>query len=151
MMNSKPQERPERNYQLHVPADFTSRERDPRKSADKHWTGLKSDPQTVRWTDGSRYENRTLFVQYRTKCKKQRDCRHAQSSCNSQPTALLHNPTVTCFIYKHAYIFTKYHTTNKCTNCMSFILNHFLKHFHCSYMFRQHIAYHHQGAHIVPS
>ena len=29
---------------------------------------------------------------------------------------------------------TKYHTTNKCTNCMSFILNHFLKHFHCSYM-----------------
>ena len=32
--------------------------------------------------------------------------------------------------------FTKYHTTNKCTNCMSFILNHFLKHFHCSYMFR---------------
>ena len=32
--------------------------------------------------------------------------------------------------------FTNYHTTNKCTNCMSFILNHFLKHFHCSYMFR---------------
>ena len=27
----------------------------------------------------------------------------------------------------------------------------FLKHIHCSYMFRQHIAYHHQGAHIVPS
>ena len=25
--------------------------------------------------------------------------------------------------------FTNYHTTNKCTNCMSFILNHFLKHF----------------------
>ena len=23
--------------------------------------------------------------------------------------------------------FTKYHTTNKCTNCMSFILNHFFK------------------------
>ena len=22
---------------------------------------------------------------------------------------------------------TKYHTTNKCTNCMSFILNHFFK------------------------
>ena len=25
--------------------------------------------------------------------------------------------------------FTNHHTTNKCTNCMSFILNHFLKHF----------------------
>jgi len=24
-------------------------------------------------------------------------------------------------------LFTKYHTTNKCTNCMSFILNHFFK------------------------
>ena len=24
-------------------------------------------------------------------------------------------------------VFTKYHTTNKCTNCMSFILNHFFK------------------------
>ena len=46
---------------------------------------------------------------------------------------------------------TKYHITNKCTNCMSFILNHFFKHFHYSYMFRQHIAYHHQGAHIFPS
>ena len=32
--------------------------------------------------------------------------------------------------------FTNYHTTNKWTNCMSFFLNHFLKHFHCSYMFR---------------
>ena len=25
-----------------------------------------------------------------------------------------------------------------------------LKHFQCFYMFRQHIAYHHQGARIVP-
>ena len=56
------------------------------------------------------------------------------------------NRTVNC-------IFTKYHITNKCTNCMSFILNHFFfqNTFHCSYMFRQHIAYHHQGAHAVPS
>ena len=28
---------------------------------------------------------------------------------------------------QHNLQFTKYHTTNKCTNCMSFILNHFFK------------------------
>jgi len=27
----------------------------------------------------------------------------------------------------YTIIFTKYHTTNKCTNCMSFILNHYFK------------------------
>jgi len=32
--------------------------------------------------------------------------------------------------------FTKYHTTNKCTDCISLILKSLLKHFHCSYVFR---------------
>jgi hypothetical protein len=43
--------------------------------------------------------------------------------------------------------------TNKCTNSISYISRKLftLKQFHCSYMFRQHIAYHHQGARIVPS
>ena len=30
-------------------------------------------------------------------------------------------------LYRASCRFTKYHTTNKCTNCMSFILNHFFK------------------------
>ena len=30
-------------------------------------------------------------------------------------------------VHRASCRFTKYHTTNKCTNCMSFILNHFFK------------------------
>lgn len=105
MTNSKPQERPERNYQLHDPADFISRERDP----GSQWTNNERAPKPIRRRCNKqiipfRYENRTLFVQYRTKCKNQSDYRHAQCCCNSQPTALLHNPTVSCFIHIHAYI-----------------------------------------------
>jgi hypothetical protein len=42
--------------------------------------------------------------------------------------------------------------TNKCTNCVSYISLklYALKDFHCSCMFQQHIAYHHQGALIFP-
>ena len=34
---------------------------------------------------------------------------------------------VSLLLHRASCRFTKYHTTNKCTNCMSFILNHFLK------------------------
>jgi hypothetical protein len=54
----------------------------------------------------------------------------------------------TCILKIHGVLHT-----NKCTNCISYISLklYTLKHFHCSYMFRQHIAYHHQGARIFPS
>jgi hypothetical protein len=98
MMNSKPQERPERNYQLHVPADFTSRESDP----GSQWTNNERVPKPVQWTDYFLPIQKSNTVR---PVPKQSDHRHAQSSGNSQPTALSHNPTVTCFIYKHAYIY----------------------------------------------
>ena len=47
-----------------------------------------------------------------------------------------------CFIFvdiklNENSVFNNYHTTNKCTNCISFIFKSlFLKHFHFSYMFR---------------
>ena len=41
-------------------------------------------------------------------------------------------PSSTCFdtswVPSSRSPYIKYHTTNKCTNCMPFILNHFLKH-----------------------
>ena len=38
------------------------------------------------------------------------------------------NPAkLSLLLHRASCRFTKYHTTNKCTNCMSFILNHFFK------------------------
>ena len=36
-------------------------------------------------------------------------------------------PFSSLLLHRASCRFTKYHTTNKCTNCMSFILNHFFK------------------------
>ena len=40
---------------------------------------------------------------------------------------LLMKQTLPLLLHRASCRFTKYHTTNKCANCMSFILNHFFK------------------------
>ena len=45
--------------------------------------------------------------------------------------------TLSLLLHRASCRFIKYHTTNKCTNCMSFILNHFFKTlFTAPYIFR---------------
>ena len=41
------------------------------------------------------------------------------------PTAMF--PNARCLAIYRSVQFPKYHTKNKCVNCMSFILNHFFK------------------------
>ena len=45
---------------------------------------------------------------------------------NAKPPKCTPDKLIFLFVYIITY-FTNYHTTNKCTNCMSFILNHFFK------------------------
>jgi len=47
-------------------------------------------------------------------------CKHAYV-CTSKQNAS------SVLLHRASCRFTKYHTINKCTNCMSFILNHFFK------------------------
>jgi len=65
-----------------------------------------------------------------TETEKLRDYRHVIVTCLANCTSKEGGEQTNIH-------FTKYHTTNKCTNCMSFILNHFFKTlFTAPYMFR---------------
>ena len=50
------------------------------------------------------------------------NCKRKPENCGPQNTN-----KIPLFLHRATCRFTKYHTTNKYTNCMSFILNHFFK------------------------
>jgi hypothetical protein len=71
------------------------------------------------------------------------------------PHATSYSDECVFFIFIVAPCISKIHWvlyTNKCNNCISYISLklYTLKHFHCSFIFRYHFAYHHQGARIFP-